>query len=336
MPNPIPNVLNSFNAVKSGTSDKPGGIEFALTNPFNADIPHQASNKHQQGMQKTQGAGYIVTGSGDRAYFYVTNANHQILAKVVTPTVTDSKRDFYDHAGGCQLVDNILVFGCEQYDDKGKGPSAVVFYDCSQIDAPQWLGGLTVQRAARDNGNSAGAVALTQTGDGTWLLVVGNWNSDRLDFYECATNLTDPGATFKFTQSWPPAGVTHKVALSQSSSTVDDVWGEYQNLNLFRQAGDNSLWLIGMWSGSADSGGLTLPLDEPDWADLYRVDYSSGNPPVLSKRSNMHFYRKGSGPRFDYASGYFYDFGTNSFEVFDCEAQLSSNNTRNRCNRWIA
>ena len=56
----------------------------------------------------------------------------------------------------------------------------VLFYDVRNVASPVALDHLTIERTS--SGETAGAVGLCRDG-ASWLLLVTNWNSDRLDFY---------------------------------------------------------------------------------------------------------------------------------------------------------
>ena len=306
---PIQNIEAIYKAVESDHASK-----FSIIRPTDILLPKGADSYppyHQQGIQKTTRGEFVVSGSAENpGYVYFTNANYEI-AKVVCPKYGD-----YNHCGGIQVVDDILVVGYEHLESGKSGTSKVLFYDISNIKSPKELSHLNI---TRDQANStAGAVALSQC-NGIWLLIVANWNAQRLDFYTSNTgNLYSSEACFAKKGSWS------KDINSLGPGSIDQDWASYQNINLFTQA-DGKLYFIGMHTKHT--------FGMPDWADLYLLDYNDERK-VVTKKGKMHFKRCGSGPRFDYGSGYFYDEPVNRFIVYDCEASLSEGNTKSRCNKW--
>src|SRR6476660_4584326 len=76
--------------------------------------------------------------------------------------------------------DDILAPGYERSESGAAGTSVVLFYDVRSAASPTALDHLTIERTS--SGQTAGAVGLSRDG-ASWLLLVANWDSDRLDFY---------------------------------------------------------------------------------------------------------------------------------------------------------
>lgn len=255
-----------------------------------------------------------------------------------------------NHLGGCQVVETgreeevlAVGYGRLNYEDDSHGTSTVFFYQLGP--RPQIITRLTIDRWAAGN-NAADAVGLTRSValDGTpagWLLVVANYQAQRLDFYTAPGTVfdDDPNSTDHFT----PAG-SWAASIRLYTTIKDTNWEAYRNVNLFTQS-NGSLWLIGMHMSDQKN---------EDWADLY----SLYNPDILgtawgtwalgsstpspasgwslTKMGKMHFTRKHDGPRFEYGAGYYYNDATQCFEVYDCEGHLSgSGRTQIRCSRWL-
>jgi len=310
----IEDIQNTFASVTPDQASK-----FSIIRPPNIAMPKGAGSgsHHQEGIQKTVRGEFVVSGSAeDTGYIYFTDSDCTI-SNVICPHY-----DNLNHMGGIQVVDDILVAGYEHFEDKEKGKSKVLFYDIRDIHSPRPLTNLTISRDTK--GSTAGAVAMSRFDRG-WLLLVANWDSVRLDFYYCGeSDLLNPKASFPST----PNGSWSKKVNGLGSGSIDQNWEAYQNINLFTQGTlpSSSLWFIGMHTNEDDANA--------DWGDLYQLEYH-GSQSSVTKRGKMHFIRNGEGPRFKYGSGYYYDEQAARFEVYACEARLSSNNTTNRCNKWI-
>lgn len=276
---------------------------------------------HQQGIQKTHQGQFVVSGSANaKGYVYLTDADKKLVhCLTVPPEYPD-----YNHMGGIQVVGNVLAVGCEDTNAGSKGGSVVLFYDITDVRAPRLLD----SRITRSNNNStAGAVGLSVYENG-WLAVVGNWDTQRLDFYRMRdSNLLegrwDEQPFARWSKDTPLGG-----------GSIDGSWSAYQNLNLFMDL-QGTLWLIGMHSTTVGN---------EDWADLYKVKLtakpsSSGSithEVTLVKKAKKHFYRNGEGPRFRYGSGYYLDVTHMRFEVYSCSGHIDEIDGKHvsRCNAW--
>lgn len=295
-----------------------GPSDANITKGRSARLPAGASGSltwHQQGIQKTKRGGFVVSGSApDTGYLYFTDARGSII-RVLTPTHSN-----FNHLGGCQVVDDFLAVGYERYENKEAGPSKVLFYDIADTLRPTPLDHLSIFR----NNESAGAVGLVRLGN-QWLAIVGNWGSQRLDFYRStALDLRNPSTRFESMPRW----TWTKSSNGFGSGSIDNNWEGYQNINVFSQAGRtpqlNDLWFVGMHTDQFPS--------MEDWADLYHLDLS-GNAPVITKKGKKHFHNSGDGQRFIYASGFYYDTRVRAFEVYSAEAHLNA--TLSHVNRWL-
>jgi hypothetical protein len=331
-----------------------GASRFSIVRPTTVDLPPMGLRSHQQGIQRTTGGDFVISGSGSRSgYLYFADRSTLKIGEVVAPVVRN-----FNHLGGIQVANDILAVGYERLESGASGTSVVLFYDVRNVRAPAALDHLTVERTSA--GETAGAVGLCRAGTG-WLLLVANWDSDRLDFYR-----SDSDDLFATTTRFPLLGTWELSTNGLAAGSIDDRWGEYQNINLFADE-DGSLWFVGMETVflrpdiSIDpihlggegrksitdvlttdtevlqsSSDLQIPgIDflQSDWADLYQLGLTS-NGITVTKRANKRFYRNGLGPRFRYGSGFRLNLVTGKFEVYACEANLSNLGRVNRCNRW--
>ena len=309
------NIQTMFNAVNPEKA-----VKFLITRPDHIALPDGAGSGpyHQQGIQKTIRGEFVVSGSASHTgYIYFTDSDCNIV-NLICPSY-----DNFNHAGGLQVIDDILVTGYERLENGASGTSKILFYDIRDVRNPRPLTHLTIARDA--SYSTAGAVALCPY-QNVWLLLVANWDANRLDFYLSNMNdLRNPAARFPAS----PNGCWSKSANGLGPGSIDQNWEAYQNINMFTQPGffwfPPTYWFIGMHTNWTPS--------KKDWADLYQLTYN-GNNSIITKRGKMHFKRNGSGPRFGYGAGYYYNKITNRFEVFSIEARLSDGGVKNRCNVW--
>ena len=303
-----------------------GASRFSIVRPAAISFPATGLRNHQQGIQRTTGGDFIVSGSGSQSgYIYFADRSSLNIIKVLTPVVRN-----LNHIGGIQVADNILAAGYERLESGATGTSVVLFYDVRNAAAPAALDHLTIERTSA--GQTAGAVGLCRDG-ASWLLLVGNWDSDQLDFYR-----SNGANLFAATTRFAPVGTWRLSTNGLGAGSIDNRWGVYENINLFADA-DGSLWFVGMQTTllgtniSIDFLDAALDFLKADWADLYQLTIAS-NQITVTKRANKRFHRNGDGPRFRYGAGFRLNIATGRFEVYACEANLSNGGTVNRCNRW--
>jgi hypothetical protein len=331
-----------------------GASRFSIVRPATVNLPPIGPKSHQQGIQRTTGGDFVISGSGlPSGYIYFADRSSLKIGEVLTPVVSN-----FNHFGGIQVAEDILAAGYERFESGAAGSSVVLFYDVRNVSSPAALDHLTIERTSA--GETAGAVGLCRDG-GSWLLLVANWDSDRLDFYR-----SDSDDLVATTTRFALVGTWELSANCLGAGSVDDRWGVYENINLFADE-DGSLWFIGMETVflrpdvSIDplkfetevlkSGTDVLSLETEmveansdllipgidflisDRADLYQLSIAPSGITVI-KRANKRFYRNGQGPRFRYGSGFRLNSVTDKFEVYSCEANLSNLGRVNRCNRW--
>jgi len=146
----------------------------------------------------------------------------------------------YDHAGGMQIVDNVLVLALEGKREESLPDAAIVFIDVQEPLNPKAL-------YAKGLSHSAGTVGITKysTSQGErYLVVVGGAEKNQtLHFYESNTdNLRDPDFHITWIDYW-----------FYWEKPVDDYWPlfewGYQTLN-FVKGCNGQLYVIGMHSNS--------------------------------------------------------------------------------------
>lgn len=192
------------------------------------------------------------------------------------------------HAGGIQSVGDFFAVGLE--DDEGQRDSQILFLqleDASPI--PRLIPHLSIRRSGPERVSTAGAAGLVDDGDG-YLLAVGSWDSETIDFY------TAPADAFFNTAKSFSLAVVWKESEADRSGWSDPAFRNYQSLNLVRslnpsQSADSALYLLGFASRGSR-----------DWADLYRLDLDRAPQQMLVKVSARRMETSG-GVRFSRGAG---------------------------------
>lgn len=181
---------------------------------------------------------------------------------------SDGKRR--NHAGGSQLLGRILGVGVECHKSQSICSglnAAVAFHDLSTPAAPAARGNFELPYT------NAGTVSLAKLSTGEYLMIVGEGDAAKLNFYTS----TSPTSGWTFRESW-----------SKSTDTVftsigDSNYGAYQNLHLVTDATDGGrLYLVATHNDSALANG-------DDWVDLYRVESVAGQA-RLTKVAKRHIW----------------------------------------------
>jgi hypothetical protein len=185
------------------------------------------------------------------------------------------------HAGGIQLVDELLVVGLEDHQEKTR--SEVQFWNAADPLKFVQLAQLTIRRQGAPKDKTAGAVGIVKRAS-DYLLAVANWDSRAIDFY--ASNgkpLADPGCRFAPLTRWQDAGA------DKSAWQPDQVFGRYQAVNLLADA-NRQIFLVG------------FPTATVDVVDLYAVDLEQQPARILRKLATKSM-RLPRGSRFQFAAG---------------------------------
>lgn len=338
-------IIRAFNKVRESSA-----IPFKILRTAGSPQLAPGSNadhRHQQGVQKLADGSLIVTGSANDngGYFYLASPysdGDYRLYEMVVPKATDFSLDLsftnaggkpFDHLGGCQVCGDYFAAGTERLagESETQGTSVALLYRIG--------GGLIVPityivRNDNNKGDTAGAVGLAKIpNNGGWWMVVGNYNSARLDFYRCnLADLEDSNAVFAYYASAYPKNdkITTQTINGVTYKDVDTKWGDYQNLNLFIQS-DGTLFLIGMHNNFSGE----------DYADLYVVGFGtyqtdSGytySKAFVTKVANKHFTCT-SGVSMEYGSGFVLDPNSLEFEVFACEMNFQKTDSQEPYTRF--
>ena len=141
------------------------------------------------------------------------------------------------HAGGSQLVDDVLAVGLE--DNQQKARSEIQFWNVVNPEKPTQLQHLTLARAGAAKDRTSGAVGLVRR-DNDYVLAAANWDSRAIDFYLAADlPLSHPDCRFKPIARWQANSA------ETSSWRPDSILGTYQAVNLLGDERDR-LFLMGL------------------------------------------------------------------------------------------
>ncbi len=152
----------------------------------------------------------------------------------------------YTHAGGLSVIGDYVVLGIEREGDED-GDGVVRLFDLGAPTRPRSVWGFSHEPS------TAGALAIVRLPSGYYLLAVGGWGSETLDFYySTTTDLEDPG--FRHLRHWSRSECVNRVA---GDGTC---FASHQNLGFVLQS-DGRLFLLG--TNRSSSG--------EDWIDLLEV-----------------------------------------------------------------
>lgn len=285
---------------------------FKLLNRYQLDLPQGKSSYHQQGIQRW-GGGWVVSGSGpDKGYLYFASPAGNIHTKYTVPddlglpTLGDTLK--YNHPGGFQIANNILAIGIENTDLRRDSYSRIVLLDVTDPRAPRHLPHLDIVRPATpEKVMTAGATAITELEDG-YLIITGNWDSRRLDFYRTSSKeLYDENTSVSGCLGSWEAGVEGK---------------SYQNINVYGN-GLDELYLIGLYSVDRSR----------DIADLLVIDASDWNDIKVRKIAEKEFSGGATAPLFVHGAGSYYDPVEAQLQIYSVEAHSHSDTVW--CNLWV-
>ncbi len=192
------------------------------------------------------------------------------------------------HAGGMQLVGDVLAVGLE--DNQQKTRSEVQFWDVSNAEKPAQLKHLTIPRTGTAKDKTSGAVGILRREAG-YVLAVANWDSRAIDFYLApGASLSEPACRFKQLARW-------QVDSARTADwRPDATFGTYQAINLV--ADEQGLFLLGLNTTSAGQ----------DIVDLFSVRLDQPPDEMLQKLAQKEL-KLARENRFRFAGGIWVDRG---------------------------
>ncbi len=170
----------------------------------------------------------------------------------------------FSHYGGMQAMGNVLAIGAED-----GNASFVAFWNVAEPTRPRRMSTITTSTYT----DGAGTVALTKLVDGSYLLIIGGADSNKLAFLRSSPGMSFERPDFKLVGTWK----------RDELIGGDKKWGDYQSLNLLPGT-DRRLYLVG-----THRLGAAFVAPGPDFADLHQLE---GTPqhPVIRKLEKRHLY----------------------------------------------
>jgi hypothetical protein len=239
-------VIDNFNNIS--------GISKSIR--FESDLEINNKGGHLQGIQylKAKGKEYALISGSSGTYSYYSVVKLGSKNEVILVNKLMDKP--FKHSGGFQIFENYMAIGIE--DNSKKDKSKVCIYD---ITNP---GNITVkpisiiEREGKPMRSTAGCVGIAKYKNKA-LVVVGDWDTKHLDFYNTDFDTLGKSEFEKV--------ATIKTQKTSRKGWVDKKWESYQNINLF-VFNDNELYLIGLGQNGKDE----------NIADLFRLEEdNSGN-----------------------------------------------------------
>lgn len=256
---------------------------------------------HFQSIQRTSGGRLVITSSSDtQAYFLTCDMTGDGTRGRASTPVRMASRPL-KHAGGSQIVGNVLAAGIE--DDVARRQSEVQFWNLAGNPAP--IASLTVRRSGAQDVSTAGAVGVSSYRGGA-ALAVATWDAQTIDFYTAPVDPFQSGGGFQFRGTWSKSR-------ANKSGWIDSNYGAYQCMNLVTQR-DGRIFLIGFNRSGGD-----------DWMDLFAVNLDAPSSTMLKKVAKKHMFCS-EGCSFEYGAGV-YVASPSRFEVYAVKGDSGNHST---------
>lgn len=258
---------------------------------------------HLQGVQYykyNQNEYYYLSGSSDsNSYYSVVKMgleNSVISVNNILPKP-------YKHAGGFQISNNLMAIGVE--DNSARNKSKVFIYRIDNPENPTEDPLVIIERSGDEKRATAGCVGIIEISD-YLLIVVGDWDTENLDFYRINKNLLGKGdATYNLVHSI-------NVKKINKSGWINNNWLPYQNINFIKDSSEN-LYLAAM--ASNDNGENIL--------DLFKIETKDYSKFKLRKIKTKIFpYNEHS--KFQWGAGVYLS-KNNQLKIYSCSANIDEN-----------
>jgi len=251
-------LLIVLNSAAAQSINEPNQLLSALDNIDQNPLELVVSNNHEvnntgghlQGIQHVyhnKNDYYILSGSSSEySYYSIVKTGEQNMVISINKLLDKP----FKHAGGFQIHENLMAIGVE--DNNAKNISKVFIFHIANPEKPSKNPLAIIDRMGTFERATAGCVAIT-TINGKVLVVVGDWNTEHLDFYRIdREKLNKKGATLELEYS-----ISAKKQVK--TSWIDDKWLSYQNINFIQDLSQN-LYLAGMTSNEKDQNIIDLYL----------------------------------------------------------------------------
>jgi hypothetical protein len=219
-------------------SEQIASLEVTSTsNSFINSWPINNEGGHLQGIQplyQDQQSYLVLSGSSSTYSYYAMIRLGESPQVIGIQKILDKP---FKHAGGFQIYDHYMAVGVE--DNDARNHSYVFIFDLADPESPPAEPVLKIEREGPFERATAGCIGLTFYQD-HWLIVVGDWNTRNLDFYQ-SSEIGNEITPFKLTQSITISEIDKKL-------WSDPEWLPYQNINLLHDS--SRLYLVGLTSDS--------------------------------------------------------------------------------------
>lgn len=201
---------------------------------FQNSLEIDNSGGHLQGIQylrHNQNEYYVVSGSSSSySYYSIVKKGDQNTVISVNKLLDKP----FKHAGGFQINNNLMAIGIE--DNEAKDKSKVYVFQIDDPKNPSKEPLAIIERAGNPKRATAGSVGICEVGN-TILVVVGDWDSEHLDFYTLDKEKPNK------------ATLTYSLDSKEldKSEWIDENYLSYQNVNIV-QDDAGALYLVGMTS----------------------------------------------------------------------------------------
>ena len=199
---------------------------------FQNSLEIDNSGGHLQGIQYlsyNQNEYYVVSGSSSSySYYSIVKKGDQNTVISVNKLLDKP----FKHAGGFQVNNNLMAIGIEDNEAKDKSKVYVFRIDDPENPPKELL--TIIERVGNPKRATAGSIGICEVSN-TILVVVGDWDSEHLDFYSIDKE--------------KPKKSTLKYSLDSKevdkSEWIDENYLSYQNVNIV-QDDAGALYLVGM------------------------------------------------------------------------------------------
>lgn len=216
---------------------------------FTNNLEINNNGGHLQGVQliERNGNKYAVLSGSSDLYSYYSVVKLGDDSEVISVNKILDKP--FKHAGGFQIFQNYMAVGVE--DNEKKDKSKVYIFDISNPENSDSKPFFEIERNGEPLRSTAGCVGITSYKNKI-LLVVGDWDTKHLDFYQCDFENQDKSS----------AQLIYTIDTDKMSKSgwVDNNWYSYQNINLIA-CESNTMYLIGLGKNNQDK----------DVADLFAL-----------------------------------------------------------------
>ena len=216
---------------------------------------------HLQGIQylkHKENDYYILSGSSEE-YSYYSIVKSGIENKVISVNKLLDKP--FKHAGGFQIFQNLMAIGVE--DNDAKKMSKVFIFNLDNPEKPPEEPLAVIDRSGSIRRATAGCVGITVI-EGKVLIVVGDWDTEHLDFYIADHLKLGNG------DETPELAYSIEIKNINKTGWTDDNWLAYQNVN-FIQDDAGHLFLAGMASDENNENVLDLFKVESDKLSSFKL-----------------------------------------------------------------